>query len=182
MRDEIKRVGRTEIYDGIRVHLVKEKLALPNGNQAEWELIMHPGAAAVIPVDDDGNILMVRQYRLAADDYTLEIPAGCLDSPDEDPYECAKRELEEETGYFSSDIEYLFKFYSSIGICDEVIHVYVAKNLRETQQNLDEDEFVSVERHSLEGLLDMVFEGDIMDNKTISSLLAYSYMKDKKKI
>lgn len=182
MQEKIRKIGTTEIYDGIRVHLVKEKLALPNGNETEWELIKHPGAAAVIPVDDDGNILMVRQYRLASDNTTLEIPAGCLDSPDEDPFECAKRELEEETGYDSDDIRFLFKFYSSIGICDEVIHVYVAKNLKETAQNLDEDEFVSVERHSLEGLLEMVFEGEIMDNKTISSLLAYSHLKERDKI
>lgn len=168
-----KRLKRTDIYKGVRVHLVKERLQTPEGNEVDWELVLHPGAAAVIPIDEDGKILMVRQYRNASDSYTLEIPAGCLDSPDEDPADCAYRELEEETGYRSDDIEYLYNFYSSIGITDEVINIYVAKNLIETQQNLDEDEFVEVERYALEELIDMIFAGEILDNKTISSILMY---------
>ncbi len=168
-----KRLKRTEIYHGIRVHLVKDRLLTPEGKEVDWELILHPGAAAVIPVDENGQILMVRQYRNASDDYTLEIPAGTLDSPDEDPLECAHRELEEETGYKTEDMTYLYKFYSSIGICDEVIHIYVAKNLVESVQNLDEDEFVEVERYDLQALIEMIYAGEILDNKTISSLLMY---------
>lgn len=168
-----KRLKRTEIYHGVRVHLVKERLLTPDGKEVDWELILHPGAAAVIPVDDDGQILMVRQYRNASDSYTLEIPAGVLDSPDEDPMDCAYRELEEETGYKSNDIDYLFNFYSSIGLTDEVIHIYTAKNLMKTQQDLDEHEFVEVERYTLATLIDMIFSGEIIDNKTISSILMY---------
>lgn len=168
-----KRLKRTDIYKGIRVHLVKERLLTPGGKEVDWELVVHPGASAVIPVDSDGKILMVRQYRNASDSYTLEIPAGVLDSADEDPFDCAARELEEETGYKSKDIKYLFNFYSSIGITDEVIHIYVAKNLIQTQQNLDDDEFVEVERYTLEELIDMIFRGELMDNKTISSILMY---------
>ncbi len=168
-----KRLKRTDIYKGVRVHLVKERLLTPEGKEVDWELVIHPGASAVIPVDSEGKILMVRQYRNACDSYTLEIPAGVLDSADEDPFDCASRELEEETGYKSNDIKYLFNFYSSIGITDEVINIFIAKNLIQTQQNLDDDEFVEVERYTMEELIDMIFRGELMDNKTISSILMY---------
>lgn len=173
MMELFKRLKRTDIYKGVRVHLVKERLLTPEGKEVDWELVIHPGAAAVIPIDQDGKIIMVRQYRNASDSYTLEIPAGVLDSPDEDPYDCASRELEEETGYKSKDIDYLFNFYSSIGITDEIIHIYTAKNLIQSKQNLDEDEFVEVERYTLDQLIDMIFKGELMDNKTISSILMY---------
>ncbi|NDL66285.1 NUDIX hydrolase [Anaerotalea alkaliphila] len=175
MEGTIKKLGQTEIYRGSRVHLVTETIQFPNGKRAEWELIQHPGAAAVIPVDADGKIIMVRQYRNATDGWTLEIPAGCLDHPGEDPLECACRELEEETGHQAKKMDFLYKFYSSIGICDEIIHIYVARDLVKTEQSLDEDEFVTVEHHSLDALLEMCFQGVIMDNKTISALLAYRY-------
>lgn len=168
-----KKLKQTDVYKGIRVHLVKERLLTPEGKEVEWELVLHPGAAAIIPIDDDGKIIMVRQYRNASHSMTLEIPAGTLDSPDEDPADCAARELEEETGYRSDDIDYLFKFYSSIGITDEVIHIYVAKNLQVSSQNLDDDEFVEVERYTLETVIEMIQAGDIIDNKTISSILMY---------
>lgn len=170
---KFKKLSQEEIYDGIRIHLVREQLLTPEGKEVTWELVLHPGAAAVIPVDDEGKILMVRQYRNASDSYTLEIPAGCLDAPDEDPLFCAHRELEEETGYKAEKMTFLYKFYSSIGICDEVIHIYVANGLIESVQNLDEDEFVEVERYTLQELVDMIFAGEILDNKTISSILTY---------
>ncbi len=168
-----KRLKQTDIYKGVRVHLIKDRLMTPEGKEVDWELVIHPGAAAIIPIDDQGNILMVRQYRNASDSYTLEIPAGTLDGPDEAPIECAYRELEEETGYRSEHVDYLFKFYSSIGITNEVIHIYTAKHLIQSEQNLDEDEFVEVERYSLDELVDMIFSGELVDNKTISSILMY---------
>jgi len=171
--DKIKKIGETEIYKGSRVHLFKEQLLMPNGKEAEWELIKHIGAAAIIPVDEDGRIITVRQYRNAADDYTLEIPAGVLDFKDEEPINCARRELEEETGYKSNDLTYLYKFYSCIGTCDEIIYVYIANNLIESQQDLDEDEFVTLERYTVDELLGMIRSGEIMDNKTISAILMY---------
>lgn len=171
--NKIKKVGEKEIYKGKRVHLFNEQILLPNGKEATWELIKHVGAAAVIPVLDDGSIILVRQYRNAMDDYTLEIPAGVLDSPDEPPYKCAYRELEEETGHKSEDLIYLFKFYSCIGICDEIISVFIANNLVETKQNLDDDEFVTLERYSLDDIISKIRTGEIVDNKTISSILMY---------
>lgn len=173
MADKFKRLSRTDIYDGIRVHLVRDRMLKPDGKEMDWELVIHPGAAAVIPVDEQGKIIMVRQYRNASDNETLEIPAGVLDSSDEEPLECARRELEEETGYQAKELTYLYKFYSSIGLCDEIIHIYVAKGLIQTQQNLDEHEVISVERYTLDELIKMVFDGIILDNKTISAILMY---------
>lgn len=173
MEKSIKKLSQTDIYKGIRVHLVQEKILLPNGKIADWELILHPGASAVIPVDDEGKIIMVNQYRNASDSYTLEIPAGIFDYPGEDPKECAARELEEEIGYASNDIEFLFSFYSAIGICNELINIYVARNLIPSKQNLDEDEFINIKRYSLDELIEMILNGKIKDNKTISSILVY---------
>jgi len=169
------KLSEKEIFKGKRVHLVTEQIQLPNGKETTWELVKHIGAAAVIPVDDQGKIIMVKQYRNAADSITLEIPAGTLDAKDEDPKDCAIRELEEETGHRAKNMEYLYKFYSSIGICDEIISIYVATGLILTQQNLDEDEFVALERYELDELIEMCFDGRIMDNKTISALLAYKH-------
>lgn len=173
---KIKKISRKQLYKGKKVNLVTEKVILPNGKETDWELIVHPGAAAIIPIDENGKIIMIRQYRNAANRHTLEIPAGTLDSTDEDPKDCAFRELEEETGYYTDSLEFLFNFYSCIGICDEVIHVYIAKNLKESKQNLDEDEFVELERYTIDELINMIYNGEIQDNKTISSLLLY---KDK---
>lgn len=173
MCNRIIKKGRIEIYKGTRVHLVKEQIVLPDGNETEWELILHPGAAAVIPIDEQGKIIMVRQYRNASDTYTLEIPAGVFDKPDEDPKACAARELEEEIGYSSDNIEFLYNFYSAIGICNEIINVYVARDLKKTEQNLDEDEFITIERYTVEELIQMILKGEIMDNKSISSILLY---------
>lgn len=182
MEKKVKKLGQTEVYKGKKVHLVKELLRMPNGKETEWELVLHPGAAAIIPVDEDGKIIMVKQYRNACDRYTLEIPAGTLDSSDENPYDCAARELEEETGFRSDNIEFLFDFYSAIGICNEVIHIYVAKDLIESQQNLDEDEFVTLERYTLDELVEMILSGVIKDNKTISSLLVYKECVEKNRV
>ena len=175
-KNDYKVLGSEEIYEGAIVSVDKCTVQLPNGKEVKWDLVKHNGAAAVIPVDEDGKILMVSQYRLACDDITLEIPAGKLDSG-EQPIKCAIRELEEETGYASEDVDFLMKFYTSIGFCNEVIHIYVAKNLKATKQNLDEDEFVNVHRYTVDELIQMIFEGKIIDNKTISAILAYNTKK-----
>lgn len=173
MAETIKKLGQTEIYKGVRVHLVTERILLPNGKETEWELILHPGASAIVPVDDEGKIIMVRQYRNASNSYTLEIPAGVFDVPNEDPKECAARELEEEIGYCSDNIEFLFNFYSAIGICNEIINVFVATNLIPSKQNLDEDEFITLERYAVDELVKLIINGEIKDNKSISSILLY---------
>ena len=107
MSDEVRRVGRELVYQGTILEVYKDHMEFSNGNTAEWDFIHHDGAAAVVPVMDDGRILMVSQYRNALERETLEIPAGKLDKPDEPGIDCARRELEEETGYRSDNLEWL---------------------------------------------------------------------------
>ena len=148
-------------------------MALPNGNTAVWDFIEHKGAAAVVPVTSDGKILMVRQYRNALERYTLEIPAGAVNYLGEPKEECAARELEEETGYRAGKLEWLMNVNTTVAFCNELIGIYVAQDLIPTSQHLDEDEFLNVEKHDLDELLAMVYDGRITDGKTAAALLAY---------
>ena len=122
---------------------------------------------------DDGKILMVTQYRNALERDTLEIPAGKLDAPGEPGIECASRELEEETGYRSEDLEWLITLRTTVAFCDEKIDIYVAKNLIPSHQHLDEDEFIDLKAYTIEELKEMIFTGEMQDAKTVSALLAY---------
>lgn len=169
---QFKRIGRREIYKGRVINLVQDLLETPEGKVVNWDLVLHNGAAAIIPVDSDGKIIMVRQYRNASDSEMLEIPAGKIDG-DEVPYECARRELEEETGYVSDDVEFLIDFYPAIGYSNEKISVYVATNLKLTVQALDEDEFVEVEKYTLDEIVSMIMDGTINDAKTMTAIFAY---------
>ena len=145
-----------------------------NGDHtAIWDFIKHKGAAAVVPVTDEGKILMVRQYRNALERYTLEIPAGALDSVDEPGVECASRELEEETGYRSEHLEWLINLRTTVAFCNEKIEVFVAKDLIPSKQHLDEDEFIDLGAYTMEELKEKIYSGEIEDAKTVSALLAY---------
>ncbi len=171
--EEIKRLNRELVYKGHIIDMYKDTVKIPNGNIAEWDFIGHKGAAAVLPVLKNGNVLMVRQYRNALDRYTLEIPAGGLESPDEPMIDCAARELEEETGYKSDNLEMLLSLHTTVAFCNEKIEVFLARNLVKTSQHLDEDEYIDVEEHSIEELLEAVYSGKIEDSKTVSAILAY---------
>ena len=173
MKKEIKRVKRERVYQGTIVDVYKDYMEFSNGNHEVWDYIHHKGAAAVIPVMDDGRLLMVRQYRNALDRFTLELPAGGLDQADEPGRDCSARELEEETGYHSDDLEWLITLRTTVALCNEKIEVYVARNLIRTHQHLDENEFVNVEAHTVEELKQMIFEGKIEDSKTVAAILAY---------
>ncbi len=164
------------MYHGTIVDFYKDTIEVPNGNVVEWDFIGHKGAAAVLPVREDGKLLMVRQYRNALDRYTLEIPAGGLNGADEPTRDAAGRELEEETGYRSDDLEWLITIRTTVAFCNEKIDIYVAKNLIKSHQHLDEDEFINVEAYSVEELSRMILEGKIEDSKTISAIMSY---KDK---
>ncbi len=179
MSDEIKRTGRKLIYKGTILSVYKDYMEFPDGSTAEWDFIHHDGAAAVVPVMEDGRILMVRQYRNALDRETLEIPAGKLDSPDEPGLDCSRRELEEETGYRSEKLEWLLTLRTTIAFCNEKIEIYVAKDLIPSHQHLDEGEYVDVKAYTMEELKEMIFTGKIEDSKTIAALLAYEskYLK-----
>lgn len=173
MSEDVKRMGRELAYQGTVLKVYKDHMKFSNGNTEDWDFIHHDGAAAVIPVMDDGKILMVKQYRNALERDTLEIPGGKLDDPDEEGIVCASRELKEETGYSSDDLEWLLTIRTTVAFCDERIEVFVARNLIPGEQHLDEDEFVDVKAYKLEELKGMIFEGKIQDSKTMAAILAY---------
>ena len=173
MSEDVKRMGRELAYQGTVLKVYKAHMKFSNGNTEDWDFIHHDGAAAVIPVMDDGKILMVKQYRNALERDTLEIPAGKLDDPDEEGIVCASRELKEETGYSSDDLEWLLTIRTTVAFCNERIEVFVARNLIPGEQHLDEDEFVDVKAYKLEELKEMIFEGKIQDSKTMAAILAY---------
>ena len=173
MSEDVKRMGSELAYQGTVLKVYKDHMKISNGNTEDWDFIHHDGAAAVIPVMDDGKILMVKQYRNALERDTLEIPAGKLDDPDEEGIVCASRELKEETGYSSDDLEWLLTIRTTVAFCDERIEVFVARNLIPGEQHLDEDEFVDVKAYKLEELKEMIFEGKIQDSKTMAAILAY---------
>ena len=171
--EDIIRIRRELVYKGKILNFYEDYMALPNGNTAVWDFIEHKGAAAVVPVTSDGKILMVRQYRNALERYTLEIPAGAVNYLGEPKEECAARELEEETGYRAGKLEWLMNVNTTVAFCNELIGIYVAQDLIPTSQHLDEDEFLNVEKHDLDELLAMVYDGRITDGKTAAALLAY---------
>lgn len=173
MDNKIERIKRELKYKGAVVDFYCDHVKIPNGNLAKWDFIHHNGAAAVVPVTDSGEILMVKQYRNALDRFTLEIPAGALDKPEEQGIDCASRELEEETGYRSDNLEWLITIRTAVAFCNEKIEIFVAKDLILSKQNLDEDEFIDVKSYSMEELKHKIFTGEIEDSKTISALLAY---------
>lgn len=154
-------------------------LQVPNGNIAQWDIIEHKGASAIIPVDDEGKILLVRQYRGAIDDLLLEIPAGGRDSVEEDFAVCAARELEEEIGYRSEEIHHLVDYHSAAAYTSERIAIFYTESLIPSRQHLDENEFVQIERYTLDELVDMIRQGEITDGKTIAGLMAYKVLKNK---
>ncbi|MCR4792335.1 MAG: NUDIX hydrolase [Lachnospiraceae bacterium] len=173
--DEIKRIDRQLVHKGKVIDFYQDTMLMPDGNTVKWDLIDHDGAVAVVAVREDGKLLMVRQYRNPLDRYTLEIPAGKLDTRDEDPKSAALRELSEETGFVCDDIEYLTTIYTTVAFCNEKIGLYLAKDLKDRHpQHLDEDEYIDLEAYTLDELRQMIYEGRIQDSKTIVGILLYA--------
>ena len=166
-----KKLRSENIYDGVLLHVRRDTVTLPNGREAVREWVRHPGASAVLPVFEDGTVLLVRQYRYPVDRVTLEIPAGKLDSPKEDPLACAVRELSEETGYTAKHWAKLTTIGTTVGFSNEYIHLYLARELSVGAQHTDEDEFVNVVQMPFSDALAMVKSGEIIDSKTIISLM-----------
>lgn len=174
----IKRLDRKLKYTGTILKIYEDTVEA-NGHEAHWDFIHHDGAAAVVAVNDEGELLMVRQYRNALDRDTLEIPAGKLDDPNEPKIECAYRELEEETGFRCDKLEYLMSLNTTVAFCDEAIDIFVARNLIPSVQNLDEDEEIQVEAWSVEDLKELIYSGKLTDGKTVAAVMAYAgkYLK-----
>ena len=156
MSEQIKRVNRELKFKGTIIDFYQDTMEINGDHTVVWDFIKHKGAAAVVPVTEDGKILMVRQYRNALERYTFEIPAGALDEEGEPGFKCAARELEEETGYKSEELEWLITLRTTVAFCNEKIEVYVAKNLIPSKQHLDEDEFIDLKAYSLDELKEKI--------------------------
>jgi ADP-ribose pyrophosphatase len=168
--DEGTLLERRPIFDGRIVKLSVDRVRLPNGESCDIEMIRHPGAAAVVPVDGEGRVLLVRQYRYAAAGYLLEVPAGKLDAG-EAPELCAVREVEEEVGYRPGRLTPLGFIHTTPGFTDERIWLYLGTELTESTQQLQDDEVLTVERVPFDEAVEMADDGRITDGKSICALL-----------
>jgi ADP-ribose pyrophosphatase len=165
-----------EIYRGRIVTLRLKYVPQPDGRRLLREIVEHVGGAAVVAVDHDGSVLLVRQHRPAVDADLLELPAGLVD-PGEQPIDTAQRELVEETGYRAGRIEPLVSFYTSPGFSTELIHVFVATDLQVAEVHPDEEEVIEVVRLPLDQAIDQVLHAELSDAKTVAGLLAYAQRK-----
>lgn len=169
------KVKSTRAYTGRVISLDVDTVRFPDGSTGELEMIRHPGASAVVPFlsdprGDDPQVLLIRQYRYAANGYLYEIPAGRLDKG-EAPRDCAVRELKEETGCTADQVEHLFSFYTTPGFTDEKIHVFMATGLVAGETKHEADEFLDLQPMMLSRALEMVESGEITDAKTALALL-----------
>ena len=160
------RTGSEEIFNGVILHVQRDTVRLPNGSEAIREVIRHIGAVCVIPVLENGDVVMERQYRYPLDRVILEIPAGKLDAADEDRFSAIQRELREETGYTADEWTVLGDFHPAPAYSDEFITMYMARGLRKGDRHLDEDEFLDVYTVPLKDLVEDVMAGRISDAKT----------------
>lgn len=165
-----KFVSRRQGFDGRLLKVMVDTVTLPNGKETTREIIANPGAVCVVPVLPDGRVIFVKQYRYAVGGVIYELPAGKLDSPGEDPLDCAKRELSEETGYTAAKWQKLTSIVTTPGFTDEVIHLYVAEGLEKHAQHTDEDEFIDIEALTPQQIRQMLLDEEIFDAKTLSAL------------
>ncbi len=166
--------GRKRVFDGLIIHVDHMTARLPNGKTAAREVAVHVGASAIVPIDDAGNVYLVRQFRAPLEKVTLEIPAGKLDSPDEDRLEAAQRELREETGFTAANWTKLTDLATTPGFCTEIISIFRATNLSAGETDFDDDEFLGLIKMPLSQAVDMIMNGEICDSKTIAGILMAS--------
>jgi ADP-ribose pyrophosphatase len=167
---KVAKVNKTwEIYQGRSFAFITEDITLPNGNRMEHAQVRHPGSTGIVPLREDGQVVMTMQYRHAVGEYLLEIPAGTIEAG-ESPLACARRELEEETGFVAEEFIQIATVHIIPAYSDEKIHVYLARGLTPSTQNLDQDEILQVMHYPLEELMRMVREGAITDALTLLAL------------
>jgi len=169
-------VSKELIFKGKILNLEKYNVRLPNGNISTREVVDNPGAVAVLPIDEEGYIYFVKQYRFPIREVLIEIPAGKFDSPNEDPLECGKRELEEETGLMAKEWIYLGYIYTTPGFSNEKIHLYAAKELHNVGSKPDDDEFVEVFKFNVYEVEQMIKTGGITDSKSICAFYRYKLL------
>lgn len=163
-------VSSEKIYDGKIINLRIDTVELPNKKYTKREIVEHRGATAIIALDEDNKIILVKQYRKAVEDFLYEVPAGKLEL-NEEPLNCASRELVEETGYCANKIEKLTEFYTCPGFCNEKIYLYKATELKKVETNLDDDEFIEIIKVSIDEAKEMVKQNKIVDAKTQIAIL-----------
>lgn len=163
-------INSKEVYKGRLLHVFYDEVTLPDESVSSREWIKHPGACAIVPIFENGDVMLIDQYRYPAKKQFIEVPAGKIDSG-EHPDKTAERELIEETGLSAKKIERIGHLYPAIGYADEIIHIYVATGLSESEENTDDDEFVAKRRVPFSEAIDMVHSGEIDDAKTITCLL-----------
>lgn len=169
LREEF--ISGEKVFSGTIIDVEHWQVQLPDGKTALREIVRHIGAVAIVPLDENGNVTLVRQHRVSVDKVTLEIPAGKLNFKGEDSLEAARRELEEETGLHAANWQLLTRLNTTPGFCDECIVMYVATSLSQHIAHTDEDEFIHLVKMPLSKAVQMVMNGDIQDAKTIAGLL-----------
>ena len=182
MKLEERKKASEVIFEGKVLNVRKDTVVLPNGVDATREYVHHVGAVAVLPLTDEGDVILERQFRYPFHEVLVEIPAGKLDSPTEDPRKAALRELREETGAVAGELVYLGDYYPSPAILDEKLRLYLARNLTFVDQEMDEDEFLEVFRMPLDELVREVLEGNIPDGKTQVTALRVAAMLKKEEM
>ena len=174
-----KTLESTTIFEGKIMTVLLDKAQLPNGNTAAREVCIHPGGVAVLPLRADGTVSLVRQYRYPLHKLLLELPAGKLDHGAESIELAARRELSEETGLEAGEMIYLGKLYASPGFCTEELHMYLARDLKQSESHPDEDEFLDVVTVPFDELLEQVMSGEIADAKTVATVLKTKLLLDR---
>jgi len=164
-----KTIKSEEIFKGQIITVRVDTIALPDERTATREIVDHSGGVCVVPVTENGEVIMVKQFRKAVESAVLEIPAGKLNKG-ENHYDCGVRELEEETGYKSGKMVYLGHVFPSPGFVNETIHIYLAAELQKCEQNLDADEYLDVEKLPIDIVVDMIMKNEINDSKTIAGI------------
>lgn len=159
------------VYDGVLLHVRRDMVRLPDGGESVREWIEHPGASAVLPLFEDGSVLLIRQFRYPPRQEFLEVPAGKFDRPEEDPLDLAKREMAEEVGLVAERWTQLGTTHPCIGYSNEVIHLFLAEGLTEIEADVDEDEFVDPVRMSLADAVELARTGQVLDSKSALTLL-----------
>lgn len=177
-RDLLEITGESEqVFKGILLDVRRDTVTLPDGNPAVREIIRHPGAVAIVPLTEDGRVIVERQFRYPLGEVITEIPAGKLDSKTEDLLEASIRELREETGYTAEEWTPLGWYYPAAGYSDERIMMYLAEGLSRGERDLDEDEFINVAAVPLKDLVEGIMKGEIPDGKTQAALLRVFLMR-----
>ncbi len=166
-----KKVSRTEIFEGRILHMVVDDVALPNGAPAKREFVLHNGAVCIVPITDNNEVVLERQFRYPFDDVIWEIPAGKIDKGETDPLAAAMRELREETGYIPDKMQFMGMYYGSPAILDEKIYMYLATGLKKGEQELDADEFLEVKTLPIDKVVKMILSNEIPDGKTQAGVL-----------